>query len=171
MLRNPPQEKKRLHLSEPDSWIIIQHVQLATLARKSLKWWKIHQLNHTPAKYKENDLLSGIQRARRPNRDGADTVRSWLTTQVTHHHPLKRGRMLQGWHVPCFNQEKSHHCLDPSLREGIFAGGKGREGQESPKEIKSLFTCSEEDCWETRGGHEDEIERDSSKTTLGIQLF
>lgn len=62
-------------------------------------------------------------------RDGADTACSWLTTQVTHHHSLKRGRILQGSHNSCFNQEKSHHCLDPSLRKGIFSGGKGREGQ------------------------------------------
>lgn len=62
-------------------------------------------------------------------RDGADTACSWLTTQVTHYHSLKRGRILQGSHNSCFNQEKSHHCLDPSLRKGIFSGGKGREGQ------------------------------------------
>lgn len=122
-------EKKRFHLSKPDSWISIQHIQPTILARRSLKWWKIHQLIHAQAEYKENDLLSGMQRVRRANRDGADTAHSWLTAQVTHHHLLKRGRILQGSHDSCFNQEKSHHCLDQSLREGMFSGRKGREGQ------------------------------------------
>lgn len=172
MLRNRTQEKKRFHLSKSDSWISIQHIQLATLARKSLKWGKIHQLIHIQAEYKENNLLSGIQRHRRPNRDGAGTARSWLTTQVTHHHSLKRGRILQGSHNSCFNQEKSHHCLDPSLREGICSGGKGRQGQgrrcgPAPKEMKSLFTRSGEECWGTRGGHEDETESDSQKNPSG----